>query len=126
MQTPASERLRIIVLGYIERGPIGGMAWHHLAYLMGLAQLGYDVYFVEDSDDYPSCYNPESLLIDTDPTFGLCFAARVLGRVGLGDRWAYYVAHNSQWSGPCANRILDICGTADLLLNISGVKPILS
>ena len=31
------DRLRIIVLGYIVRGPMGGMAWHHLQYVMGLA-----------------------------------------------------------------------------------------
>jgi hypothetical protein len=36
---------RIIVLGYIVRGPIGGMAWHHLQYVLGLHRLGFDVYF---------------------------------------------------------------------------------
>jgi len=54
----ASGRLRIVVLGYVVRGPLGGMVWSNLQYLMGLARLGHDVYFVEDSDDYPSCYDP--------------------------------------------------------------------
>jgi len=53
------ERLRVIVLGYIVRCPLGGMAWHHLQYVLGLHQLGHDVWFVEDSDDVPwSCYDP--------------------------------------------------------------------
>lgn len=54
----SSNRLRIIVLGYIVRGPLGGLVWHHLQYVLGLARLGHDVYFVEDSDDYPGCYDP--------------------------------------------------------------------
>ena len=61
-------RMRIIVLGYIIRGPMGGMIWNHLQYVMGLAQLGHDVYFVEDSGDYPSCYNPITWQTNCDPT----------------------------------------------------------
>src|SRR5688572_24755994 len=53
-----NSRLRIIVLGYLIRGPVGGLAWHHLQYVMGLVDLGHDAYFLEDSDDYPSCYEP--------------------------------------------------------------------
>jgi hypothetical protein len=116
-------RLRIIVLGYIIRGPLGGLTWHHLQYVMGLAQLGHDVYFVEDSDDYPSCYDPERHLTDIDPTYGLEYAGRAFTKVGLSERWAYYDAHRSSWIGPCSERILNICKTADLLLNLSGVNP---
>ena len=54
----SSLKARIILLGYIVRCPVGGMTWHYLQYVMGLQQLGYDVYFIEDSDDYPCCYNP--------------------------------------------------------------------
>lgn len=117
-------RLRIIVVGYIVRGPLGGLAWHHLQYVMGLAHLGHDVYFVEDSDDYPSCYDPVRDVLDTDPTYGLQFATRAFEAVGLGDRWAYHDAHTSRWLGPCAGRILGICATADLLLNLSGVNSL--
>ena len=118
------ERLRIIVLGYIVRGPIGGMAWHHLQYVIGLARLGHEVYFVEDSDDYPSCYDPTRHTTDTDPTYGLEFAKQTFNRVGLGDRWAYYDAHTQRWHGPCKDGIREICETSDLLLNISGINPL--
>lgn len=117
-------RLRIVVLGYIVRGPLGGMAWSDLHYLMGLAHLGHDVYFVEDSDDYPSCYDPVRGITDTDPTYGLQFATRIFNTVELGDRWAYHDAHTSRWHGPCANHVLSVCATADLLLNLSGVNPL--
>lgn len=119
-----ASRLRIIVLGYVVRGPLGGMVWSNLHFLMGLARLGHDVYFVEDSDDYPSCYDPSRGVMDTDPTYGLQFAARTFDRIGLGDRWAYYDAHTMRWFGPCAARILDVCATGDLLLNLCGVNPL--
>ena len=40
------DRLRVVVTGYIVRCPLGGMAWHHLQYLLGLARLGHHVTFV--------------------------------------------------------------------------------
>jgi len=118
-------RLRIIVLGYIVRGPLGGLVWHHLQYIMGLADLGHDVYFVEDSgDSLWCCYDPTRHITDTDPTYGLQLAKRTFERVGLGERWAYYDAHTSHWLGPCAERILSICATADLVLNLGGVASL--
>jgi hypothetical protein len=118
-----SSSLRIVVLGYIVRGPIGGLVWHHLQYVMGLARLGHDVYFLEDSDDYPSCYDPQRQTTDRNPEYGLRFAAQAFAQVGLGERWAYYDAHTARWLGPCATRAVDICRSADLLLNLSGVNP---
>jgi hypothetical protein len=116
--------LRVVVLGYVVRGPIGGLAWHHLQYVLGFVALGHDVYYVEDSDDYPSCYDPTRYVTDTDPTYGLRFASQTFARVGLGERWAYFDAHTSRWLGPCAARILEVCATADLVVNVSGVNPL--
>jgi hypothetical protein len=114
----------VIVLGYIVRGPLGGLAWHHLQYVLGLARCGHDVYFVEDSDDFPSCYDPTRGVVDADPTYGLEFAKRAFRRVRLADRWAYYDAHTACWLGPASNRIAYLCAHADLILNVSGVNPI--
>jgi len=119
-----SDRLRIVMLGYMVRGPLGGMTWANLHYLMGLKCLGHEVYFVEDSDSYASCYDPVRNVMDIDPSYGLKYAGGILEKVGLGDHWAYYDEHTSSWHGPCADRILDICSSADLLLNRAGVNPL--
>ncbi|MDQ3653920.1 MAG: hypothetical protein M3457_02425 [Chloroflexota bacterium] len=116
--------LRIIVLGYIVRGPLGGLAWHHLQYVLGLIQLGHQVSFVEQSENFPSCYDPIRGVMDTDPTYGLRFASKAFSHLDIPDCWAYHDAHTSRWLGPAAGRIHEICKTADLLLNLSGVNPI--
>jgi hypothetical protein len=122
---PPRERLRILILGYIVRCPLGGMAWHHLQYAMSLHNLGHEVYFLEDSDDTPfCCYDPMRGVTDSNPTYGLKFAADTLKQVGLGDRWAYYDAHTQQWMGPLADGILELCASADLLLNVSMANPL--
>jgi hypothetical protein len=117
-------RRRVAVLGYVVRGPIGGMAWHHLQYVLGLARLGHDVRFVEDSDDYPSCYDPERGVVDERPDYGLRFAEAAFGRLGLAGCWAYHDAHAGRWHGPAADAILGWLTRADLLLNVSGVNPL--
>lgn len=115
--------LRIILLGYMVRGPLGGMTWGNLQYLLGLRNLGHEIYFIEDSDCYASCYDPARNVMDTDPSYGLKYAERVLSEFGLGENWAYYDEHSAKWHGPCAGRIDEICASADLLLNRAGVNP---
>lgn len=116
--------LRIIVLGYIVRGPLGGLTWHHLQYLLGLQRLGHDVWFFEDSDDYPSCYDPEKHEVGVDAAYGLRYAARVFDATGMADRWAYFDAHTQQWSGPAGGRAGHLGQTADVVLNLSCVNPL--
>src|SRR4051812_26311458 len=103
-----NSKLRVIVLGYIVRGPLGGLAWHHLQYVLGLRDLGHDVWFIEDSDDYPSCYDPSTDIVSTDATYGLAFASNAFDRFGLGDRWGYYDAHTSRWLGPLGDDAIGV------------------
>ena len=121
---PTTPPLRIVVCGYLVRGPLGGMVWFNLQYLQGLARLGHDVVFLEDSDDYPSCYDPRSDETTTDPSYGLSFAARTLGAVGFGGRWAYHDAHSGRWHGPLGEGAIERCAGADLVLNVSGINPL--
>ena len=46
------DKPKIVVLGYIVRGPLGGLVWHHFQYVLGLVKMGYDVLFLEDSEEY--------------------------------------------------------------------------
>src|SRR5438445_2791808 len=89
-------RLRVIVLGYIVRGPLGGLAWHHLQYVRGLADLGHDVLFFESSEDYPACYDPDADIVGDDPSYGLAFAKAAFDRLLMSERWAYFDQHRAE------------------------------
>ena len=119
----SSQQLNIVVLGYIVRGPLGGLAWHHLQYVLALSKLGHNVTFIEDSDEYASCFNPKKCEFSTDPAYGLAFARQSFALLGLHQCWAYYDAHISTWHGPKSDTAQSDCLHADLLLNLSGINP---
>lgn len=111
-------------MGYIVRGPIGGLVWHHFQYALGLKLLGHDVLFLEDSEDYPSCYNPITFELSTDPSYGLKFVDTIFSNYGLKGQWAYFDYHTSQWFGKSSVEVARFLNESDLLLNISGVNPL--
>jgi hypothetical protein len=117
-------RLRIVVMGYVVRGPLAGMAWSDLQYIDSLKALGHDVVYVEDSDDYPSCYDPVQDETGTDPSYGTAFAAASLARIDAGDAWSFYDAHSGTWLGPLAASGPSVFNDADVVLNLAGVNPL--
>jgi hypothetical protein len=117
----ASDRLRIGVMGLLVRIPLGGMAWHYLNYVLGLRSLGHDVVYIEDSDDYPACYDPSRYTSDVDPSYGLAFVRATLAPYGLGEAWGYYDAHARRWHGSVgAATVADL----DMLINVSHLNPL--
>lgn len=116
--------MRIVVLGYIIRGPLGGLCWHYLQYILGLRKLGHVVLFLEDSDNFPSCYNPETNTTIADPSYGINFILNLFKQYDLQENWAYYDEHKNQWLGKSKNEVLDFCKNADIILNISNVSPL--
>lgn len=119
-----ASQLKVIVMGYVVRGPLGGMAWSDLQYIASLKALGHDVVYVEDSDDYPSCYNPTSNETTADPEYGVAFATEAMEVVGLPASWSYYDAHTGAWHGPLGSKGPKIFAGADVVLNLAGVNPI--
>ena len=87
--------MRIVVLGYLVRGPLGGASLHFLQYVLGFKKLGYEVLFLEDSDNYPSCYNPDTYQTTTDCTYGLNFIDKLFKKHDLQNSWAYYDEHTN-------------------------------
>lgn len=114
----------VIALGYIVRGPLGGLAWHHLQYVLGLLDLGYDVSFLEYGDDYASCYDPGRDAMGTDPSYGINFCSRTFSRTVAADRWAYFDVRDGRWVGPLRDRADDLVHGADIVLNLSGTNAL--
>ncbi len=116
--------MRIVVLGYIVRGPLGGLCWHYLQYMIGFRQLGHEVLFLEDSDNYPGCYDPSIHETGTDPSYGIEFITNLFKKYELQKNWAYYDEHRDRWFGLPKNKVEEFCKTSDIVLNISNVNPL--
>ena len=116
--------MKIVVLGYIIRGPLGGLVWHHFQYVYGLKLMGHEVLFLEDSEEYAACYNPETHQLSKDPSYGIDFIKQLFERYGLADHWAYFDFHTNAWIGKSKKEVSNFLNAADVLLNISGVNPL--
>ena len=113
-----SDRLRIIVTGLIAQYPLGGVTWDYIQYVAGLARLGHDVYYIEDTGQWP--YNPDESGIGKDCTYNVEYLARVMSRFGLEERWAYRFPWESKWFGLSDERREEVVTSSDLLINVSG------
>jgi hypothetical protein len=115
---------RLVLAGYLVRNPLGGYAWQAAHYLLGLAALGHDVWFYEDTGHYASAYNPETDVLGTDYGYGIRAAGAFLDRLGLGDRWVFADLAAGTEHGPAAGRAAALLREADLLVNLAGVNRI--
>jgi hypothetical protein len=111
--------LRIIVTGLIAQYPLGGVTWDYFQYVLGLARLGHDVYYFEDTGQWP--YNPHEGGVSKGCEFNVEFLAGIMARYGLADKWAYRFPWESQWFGLSEAKRTEVVQSADLLINISGV-----
>ena len=114
------ERMRIIVAGLIARYPLAGMAWHYLQYVLGLAALGHDVYYIEDSGEWP--YDAALRQPAQRADVNVAYLADIMARHGLADRWAYRVPDldGDRWFGLSDARRNSVVANADLLIDVSG------
>ena len=48
-----SSKMRIIISGLIAQYPLGGVTWDYFQYVLGLARLGHEVYYIEDTGQWP-------------------------------------------------------------------------
>lgn len=116
--------LVIVVGGYIVGFPVGGMTWHHLNYLIGLHELGHEVYFLEDSGRFALPYNPITWTSEADSKYGRTYLERTFDEVGLPRRYCYYSEFEDQHYGMSQQQLNELLSRADLFLSVSGVTPL--
>jgi hypothetical protein len=104
------------------------VTWDYLQYVLGLARLGHDVYYLEDSGQWP--YDRRggasgSSYVVTDCRQNVDYLEKVMVRFDLASRWAYRCPIDSRWYGLTEEQRLAVIESADLLLNVSGslVRP---
>ena len=115
----SSQRLRIIVAGMAAQYPVGGVAWDYLQYPIGLARLGHDVVYHEDTWCWP--YNPLQRTMTDDPAYSAGYLRDFFARYAsdLGERWHYLHLHETS-CGMGRAAFDDFARSADLFVNVSG------
>src|SRR5260370_713582 len=94
-----SKRGKIIVLHFAGQMPLAGIAWQAMHYLLGLEQLGYEAWYVEDGGANP--YDPRVNSVVMECDYNVAFLGRMMERYGFGQRWSYWDAihdiHHDLW-----------------------------
>lgn len=121
-----SSGLRVVVTGLIAQFPVGGVTWDYLQYVLGLAQLGHDVYYLEDSGQWP--YNPMEIGGGQDCTYNARYLAETMSRFGFARRWMYRFPGGvlpggrrlePEWFGLSDTLRREVMQSADILINVS-------
>ena len=116
------KRKRIVVMGFMGSMPIAGVIWQHVHYIVGLRQLGHEVYYVEDSARLP--YNPETFEVNNE----FDYAARILDRLSrefeFKNCWGFCARYlpGNPTAGLPLKKIRQLYRDADAILNICGTQ----
>lgn len=111
--------MRAVVTGMIATYPVGGVAWDYGQYVVGLEDLGFDVYYLEDTGG--PTYDPRQREYGDDYCYGVTFLRDSLSQLSpkLADRW-HFRASSGDCSGIAPENFRKLVAEADLFLNISG------
>jgi hypothetical protein len=113
-----SRKLRLIVLGAMGRIPYAGMAWEALHYLEGFRRLGHDVYYIEDTAEWP--YDPEKDTLTDDSRYTADYLGRLMAWCGLSDHWAYRaIEQEGRVYGLSESYFRRLFQEADVLVNVT-------
>ncbi|MDQ3073043.1 MAG: hypothetical protein M3Q97_07265 [Bacteroidota bacterium] len=110
-------RLKIVVGGYIGLYPTGGATWDYIQYPLGLKMLGHDVYYIEDTGNYP-IYQLEKSAWD-DCSNCVKYLQAAMASVGMDDRWAYRDVATGRIFGMSSHKLKEVVETADVFINVS-------
>jgi hypothetical protein len=110
-----SERLKIVVGGFLGLTPGGGVAWDYVQWPLGFAELGHDVIYVEDTRLWPVYENGADGSCDRNVNR----IQSVMHAFGLDGRWAYRDEISGRCFGMPLSQLQEFCRSADLFINLS-------
>jgi hypothetical protein len=112
-------RPRLIVLGILGEIPLAGVVWQVLHYIEGFRRLGFDVYYVEDTGNWP--YDPDQNSVTGDCVYAVNFIGQSMSAYGWSDRWAYRLGgQDGRIFGLSESQLTQLFEQADILVNVTG------
>lgn len=112
----AHEKLRVVVCGYIGLFPAGGAVWDYIQYVLGFAAMGHDVWYIEDTGNWPA-YMPDGE--ETNGQYNVRYLADAMGAFGMADRWAYNDPVSECWFGLDEAKAREVMASADVFVSVS-------
>ena len=112
------KRGKIVVLHFAGQMPLAGIAWQAMHYLLGIEQLGYEAWYIEDSGANP--YDPRANSIVMRCDYNVAYLRRMMERYGFGSRWAYWDAIHNICYGLSCDRIRALYTEAEAVINLCG------
>ena len=112
-------KLLILVMGIAGQSPFAGVAWQVLHFLEGFRRLGHDVYYLEDTGEWP--YDPEKNSPTNDMTYTVQYLSRLMDWCRLSGHWAFCApTDDRRIYGLSAGQVADLYQQADMLINLTG------
>ena len=117
---PPKTRGRVVVWGYLGSYPFGGMTWQVLHYVAGLRMLGFDVWYVEDTD--AGVRDPGTLWTNEEYGPNVDHLSLWMDRIGLSDRWGFRPPGQYQLclGALSASGLKRLYREADAVINVCG------
>jgi hypothetical protein len=120
---PPATRGRVVVWGLLAAYPFGGMTWQVLHYLAGLRRLGFDVWYVEDSDRY--LYDETASSRSDAYSKNVSYMSGYMEQLRMGDRWVFRPPATDSVIGACdlqglaclyreSDAVFNLCGAQEL------------
>lgn len=105
---------RVVVAGALGRFPVGGHAWADLNLILGLRELGCDVWYLEDCGESSWVWEWERQELVTDLDYPASYVSACLEPHGMGDRWCYRAG--DRWRGRSPEDMTEVLAATDVLL----------
>jgi hypothetical protein len=109
---------RVVIQHLAALFPFAGVMWQLLHHLIGLRDLGLDVYYLEDHATW--VYDPHTQSPVHDPSRNLQWLSETLDRFGFGDRWAFFDTRTGSYLGMSHTHCLELLREADVVINLCG------
>lgn len=106
----------VVVCGCAGALPVAGVALHYLQYCLGLRDMGIEVSYLEEIEEYWP-YNPETNEPDQEASYTVPWLREMFEAFDMP--WAYRDPLR-RYHGASEGEVLARCADADLLLNVSG------
>lgn len=119
---PPATRGKIVVWSLLATFPFGGVTWHRLHWLVGLRRLGFDVWYVEDSDK--PIYDPDTFWPTSEYSANVAYLSKQMKKVGLADRWVFRPPRTTDHCLGATNLagLKRLYQEADAVINLSGAQ----